>query len=125
MTRALGGGTNVMSNRLLSYLLAALVFLGVGYFVLDNRTSAAFRDAETARDGCYMRSGIPVDPRGGPVTGIDIPAHVRTECTRPIADYQDGETGRYLIAALAGLVAALVVLGIFAGLRRKAGAGAE
>lgn len=107
-----------MIRRFLPWLLAVLACLGVGYVVLDNQMTGGLRSAMAARDACYLARGIPLDPRGGPVAGTLVPDEVRRECTAPMLAREE-ETGPYLVALIAGLLAGLLVVAITVFLRRK------
>ena len=100
---------------ILPWLLALAAFLGVGYYVGDSLVATDLRNAEGARDLCYRVRGFPID---GPdaVTG-EIPSAIMEECTRPIQEFEDA-WWPYGMGALAGLAAALVILGLFWGIRR-------
>jgi hypothetical protein len=101
-------GGNAMINRVLLIGLAAAIFLGAGYFRAESLQDSAFRYAEAARELCYARQGY--DPRS---IG-SAPQPVVAECIQPMADYQAGENGRYLAAALLAAAIAAIVVGAVA-----------
>lgn len=99
-------------NRLWPWLIALVLFLGVGFFVADNQWRVAFRNAEAARDGCYAARGYHLR-----IDATQIPRAVMEECTRPMRRHEE-TIMPWLIAAAAGAIAALIALGAIFGLKR-------
>lgn len=93
--------------------LAVAIFLGAGYYRAESLHDSSFRQAEAARDLCYLQRGY--DPRS--IGSAPMP--VVSECTRSMADYRAGENGRYLSAALFAAAIAAVVVGAAALLLRR------
>jgi len=87
-------------KKLVVALIALGIFLGVGYLLGSQMGDKEFRFAESAVDLCYANQGYDLG------TAPTIPEDVRTQCTQPIRDYENGLTLRLIYAGLAGLVAA-------------------
>lgn len=102
-------------QRLWPWVVAILLFLGVGYFVADNQWGVLLHNAEGSRDACYMAKGYPANRSD--FSG-SIPPAIVEECTQPMVRYQ-ATMMPWLIGAGAGAIAALIALAAILGLRRS------
>ena len=100
-------------KRLWPWLVALLLFLGVGYFVADNQWRVGERNALGSVDSCYAVRGYPRDR----VDAAAIPPAIVEECTLPMRRHRETMMP-WLIAAAAGAIAALIALAAIFGLRR-------
>ena len=87
---------------------------GAGAGLLGNLDASSFTQFEAARDHCYAQQGI--DLR----TTADVSPAAVDRCSQTMRDFENGQTGRYLVAAIFGLFCGAVVLGgILLGLRMR------
>lgn len=93
-------------KKLVVAIVALAIFAGVGLLVAGQLGDNALRLAEAERDACYASQGY------FPGSAQTIPDGVRSQCTRALTAYYDGETMRYVHGGLAGLAAALLFLGL-------------
>jgi hypothetical protein len=101
-----------MFNRLIPWVAALVAFVVVGLLVFGNQNDIAIRNAEGIRNLCYLNHGF------SGAAKYEAPKAVIAECTQSMARYNEA-TWFYFVGAGAGLIAAVMVLGIFYLLRRK------
>ncbi len=98
-----------MLRRLIPWLSALIAFVVVGLSVASYEADIAWRHAKGMSDLCYLNHGFP--PGSRPTSSI-------AACTEPIFRNSQA-TWFYFAGAGAGLIAALIVLGVFVFFRRK------
>jgi hypothetical protein len=99
----------MMMMRWIPWLAALAAAVAVGLWVATHEAEVAWRNAMGEQRLCYANAGYPLGSG---------PAGVAAECAEPVIRYSQS-TWFYVAGAGAGLVAALVVLAIFAVVRRK------